>query len=132
METRRAARGEASGPSLFTGFEGGFERPEKKGGGGQRGEGGESQPGGHRRQPAHFSRAATRFRPSSSRRTRSRPWFASRPSRFILLISVETNERDAPTRSARSCWVIPCRQSSFPGAIRSPCACASAISISAR
>src|SRR5205814_941158 len=80
----------------------------------------------------YFSRAATLLRPSSSFSTRSRPWFARSPSRFILLISVDTNERDAPTRSARSCCVMPCRHSSLPGAIRSPCAWASVISISAR
>src|SRR5438067_10987346 len=79
----------------------------------------------------YFSRAATLLRPSSSLSTRSRPWFARRPSRFILLISVETKDRDARTRSARSCCVMPCRQSSFPGARRSPCACARVMSISA-
>src|ERR1700736_3113885 len=109
-------------PFSFHGLRGGIRAPGKNGGGGRRGEGGESQPGSHRRHAAHFSRAATRFTPSSSRSTRRRHWFASTPSRFILLIRVETNEHDAPTRSARSCWVIPCRQSSFPGAIRSPCA----------
>src|SRR5258706_15810977 len=86
---------------------------------------------GHPGNFVYFSRDATAARPSSSRSTRSRPWLARRPSRFILLISVETNDRDAPTRSARSCCVMPCRQSSLPGGTRSPWACASACSISA-
>src|SRR5438876_5377334 len=118
---------------LSRGPEGGVRESRKKnGGGGRRGRGGETRPSAAataRRD--HFSRAATWFKPSSSRSTRSRPWFARSPSRFILLIKVETNEREAPTRSARSCWVIPCRHSSFPGAMRSPCACARASSISA-
>ena len=39
-----------------------------------------------------------------SRTQRMRPTLPSIPSRFISLIRVETKEREAPTRSARSCW----------------------------
>src|SRR5205085_4101223 len=82
---RRAAGRGTLRPFSFHGARGGRSgTPERKRRRrSARARGGISTDGGRHRPPDHFSRAATRFKPSSSRSTRSRPWFASRPSRFI-------------------------------------------------
>src|SRR5690606_38947517 len=81
---------------------------------------------------AYFSLAARRCRALWSRTQRMRPTLPRTPSRFISLMRVETKERLAPTRSARSCWVIPRRSVSPPWGQRSPCCSERVMRVSAR